>query len=72
MTKNFCKNCVFCTEKQVYFWADTRFYNLTKINIEIRISFVYNVFIAVPCTPTVSVEEGWTFPKGVFDHHVYC
>lgn len=42
--------CVFCTEKQVYFWTDTQFCNLTKISIEIRESFVYNVFIAVQST----------------------
>lgn len=50
MTKFKCKNCVFCTEKQVYFWTDTQFCNLTKISIEIQDSFVYNVFIAVQST----------------------
>ena len=50
MTKFGCENCVLCTEKQVYFWTDTQFCILTKISIEIPGGFVYNVFIAVPCT----------------------
>ena len=50
MTKFIHEICVFCTEKQLCFWTNTQFCNLTKINIEIRDGFVYNVFIAVPCT----------------------
>ena len=50
MTKITHEICVLCTEKQLYFWTNTQFCNLTKNNIEIRDGFVYNVFIAVQST----------------------
>ena len=55
--------CVFYTEKQSFFWKDTQFCNLTKIVIEILLSFVYNVFI-VGRTSAPKQREEISFPKG--------
>ena len=41
---------MFCTEKQTSICGFIQFYILTKISVEIRISFVYNVIVAVQST----------------------
>lgn len=56
------QNCVFCTQKQMSFCYFHQFCNMTKISVEIFLFFVYNVFIAVPCT--CEQAEGEPFPKG--------
>ena len=48
------KFCVFCTGKQVSMCHFIQFYNVPKIYVEILLSFVYNVRIAVLCTQTVT------------------
>jgi len=50
---------MFCTEEQVSVRQFHQFCNLTKISIEIRTTFVYNVFIVVLGTK-MQAEEGNT------------
>ena len=43
--------CAFCTEEHVSLSEFHEFYILTKIYVEIRLCFVYNVFVAVLLHP---------------------
>ena len=61
------KFCVFCTEEQLSLCQFHQFYILTKISIEIRAFFVYNVFIAVLCTKQQEEVGKYPFPKGEND-----
>lgn len=54
---------MFCTEKQMSIGESIQFCNLTKIVIEILLSFVYNVFI-VGRTSAPNQWEEISFPKG--------
>lgn len=46
-----------------------RFFNLTKITVEILFGFVYNVYIRVPGR---AFFRAGAYPKGANKRYVYC
>ena len=61
---------MFCTEKQMSMGQCVQFCILTKISVEIRTPFVYNVRIAVPGT-CVQAKEGRSPPERRKLYYVY-